>query len=216
MKRTASWLSRSIAYALALLMLVVGVASSQTTRDTILLGRELVINHACADCHGGANPVANVKWLAGMQAPLQEYSIGPCTGTPATPCFKTRARNITPDNATGIGRFTERQIFNALRYGLRPGETPDVTITSHTPGAGNFPANPRYLAPPMPWPSFRHMSDRELRAIAAYLKRGVKPVSNRVPDSEGPPDFWASAYTPATLGPYPYPPFPTAAEQEPK
>jgi mono/diheme cytochrome c family protein len=197
-----------------MLMFVARIATAQTTRDTILLGRELVINHACAGCHGGQNPVANVKWLAGMQVPLQESRIGPCAE--AMPCFKTRPRNITPDNATGIGRFTERQIFNALRFGLRPGETPDVTITSHTPGMGNFPANPHYLAPPMPWPAWRHMSDRELWAIAAYLKRGVKPVSNTVPDSEGPPDFWASIYTPDKLGPFPAPPFPTAAEQEPK
>jgi mono/diheme cytochrome c family protein len=217
MRSTSASLSRTIAPVVVLLLLAAGVATSQTTRDTILLGRRLVIDHACAGCHGGHNPVAEVKWLAGKQAPLQEFYIGPCAVTPgAKPCFLTRARNITPDNATGIGRFTERQIFNALRFGLRPGETPDVTITSTTPGMGNFPANPRYLAPPMPWPSWRYMSDRELWAIAAYLKRGVKPVSNKVPDSEGPPDFWASEYTPEKLGPYPAPSFPTASEQEPK
>jgi mono/diheme cytochrome c family protein len=192
-------------------------APSSTLREQVLLGRELVINHACAGCHGGLNPVAEVKWLAGMQAPLQEFYIGPCAVQPgAQPCFKTRARNITPDNATGIGRFSERQIFNALRYGLRPGETPDVEITSTTPGVGNFPKNPRYLAPPMPWPEWRYMSDRELLAIAAYLKRGVKPVRNKVPDSEGPPDFWVSEYTPEKLGPYPFPAFPTKDEQEPQ
>lgn len=58
-----------------------------------------------------------------------------------------------------------------------------MEITSSIPGRGNFPQNSKYLAPPMPWPSFRHMSDQELRAIAAYLKRGVKPVTNRVQDS---------------------------------
>jgi len=217
MKRSSASVSRTIAPVVALLVLVAGVARSQTARDTILQGRELVINHACAGCHGGLSPVAEVKWLAGMQAPLQEFYVGPCAVTPgATPCFKTRARNLTPDNATGIGRFTERQIFNALRFGLRPGETPDVTITSHTPGVGNFPANPRYLAPPMPWPEWRYMSDRELWAIAAYLKRGLKPVSNKVPDSEGPPDFWASEYTPEKLGPYPFPRFPAEFEQAPK
>jgi len=217
MKRSSASVSRTIAPVVALLVLVAGVARSQTARDTILQGRELVINHACAGCHGGLSPVAEVKWLAGMQTPLQEFYVGPCAVTPgATPCFKTRARNLTPDNATGIGRFTERQIFNALRFGLRPGETPDVTITSHTPGVGNFPANPRYLAPPMPWPEWRYMSDRELWAIAAYLKRGLKPVSNKVPDSEGPPDFWASEYTPEKLGPYPFPRFPAEFEQAPK
>ena len=217
MKSSSSSLARWSSLVVALLVLVPGIATAQTTRDTILLGRALVINHACAGCHGGDNPVVEAKWLAGKQVPLQEFYIGPCAVEPgAKPCFMTRARNITPDNATGIGRFSERQIFNALRFGLRPGETPDVTITSNTPGVGNFPANPRYLAPPMPWPSWRYMSDRELWAIAAYLKRGVKPVSNKVQDSEGPPDFWASEYTPAKLGPYPKPPFPSAQEQESK
>jgi hypothetical protein len=132
----------------------------------------------------------------------QRFQIGP---------FTTRARNLTPDPTTGLGRFSERQIFNALRYGLRPGETPDVQITSTTPGMGNFPATPKYLAPPMPWPEWRHMSDDELRAIAAYLKRGLKPVRNHVDDSEGPPDFWASNYK-STIGPFPAPAFPTVNE----
>jgi hypothetical protein len=73
--------------------------------------------------------------------------------------FVTRARNLTPDSLTGIGRFSERQIFNALRFGLKPSETPDVTIKSMKPGAGNYPLHPKYLAPPMPWPAFRHMTD---------------------------------------------------------
>jgi hypothetical protein len=102
-----------------------------------------------------------------------------------------------------------------LRYGLRPGETPDVTITSTVPGQGNFPQNPKYLAPPMPWIAFRHLPDEDIRAIIAYLKHGVRPVSNRVPDSEGPPDFWASEYTPDKIGTWPAPPFPTARERAP-
>jgi hypothetical protein len=60
------------------------------------------------------------------------------------------------------------------------------------------------------------MSDQELWAIAAYLKRAVKPVRNRVPDSEGPPDFWASAYTVANIGAYPAAPFPAANERLPQ
>jgi mono/diheme cytochrome c family protein len=185
--------------------------------EQVLRGRALLLNHGCADCHGGgsSNPAGD-GYLAGMRTPQQEFLIGPCATQPgATPCFHTRPRNLTPDNTTGLGRFSERQIFNALRYGLRPGETPDVEITSTTPGEGNFPRDPKYLAPPMPWPAFRHMSDQELRDIAAYLKRGVKPVRNRVPDSEGPPDFWASEYTPDKIGTYPAPAFPTANEQLP-
>ncbi len=169
----------------------------------ILEGRQLVLDHDCSGCHGGNGNPANPRWLSGERSPLQEFQIGP---------FKTRPRNITPDNQTGIGRFSERQIFNALRYGLRPGETPDVEITSFTPGQGNFPAHPRYLAPPMPWTAWRYMSDRQLKAIAAYLKNGLKPVHNMVQDSEGPPDFWASIYVPDSIGTYPPAPFPTAQE----
>jgi mono/diheme cytochrome c family protein len=175
--------------------------------DQIARGRHSVIEHACGDCHGGGNNPAAAGWLAGITRPDQESPIGP---------FITRARNLTPDNATGLGRFSERQIFNALRYGLRPGETPDVEITSSTPGVGNFPKNPKYLAPPMPWPAWRHMSDQELWDIAAYLKHAVKPVSNRVADSDGPPDFWASEYTVEKIGPYPAAAFPTSNEVAPK
>lgn len=171
----------------------------------ILRGRQLVIMKACSGCHGGGpNPAAD-GYLAGVRNPAKdEFQIGP---------FRTRPRNLTPDNTTGLGRFTERQIFNALRYGLRPGETPDAEITSSIPGQGNFPERPKYLAPPMPWQSWRHMPDEDLWAIAAYLKQGVKPVSNKVADSEGPPDFWASAFKPENIGPYPVAPFPTANER---
>lgn len=185
----------------------------KVTRAQVLHGRQMAIEHACGGCHGGgANPAAE-GWLQGLRTPDQEFKIGPCANDPkATPCFITRPRNLTPDNATGLGRFTERQIFNALRFGLRPGETPDVTITSGTPGKGNFPMNPKFLAAPMPWPEWRHMADADLWAIAVYLKHGVKAVNNKVEDSEGPPDFWASDYTVEKIGPWPAPKFPTAAE----
>lgn len=170
----------------------------------IMEGRYLVISHDCGGCHGGDSNPRNPGWLSGVRDPAQEFKIGP---------FTTRPKNLTPDNQTGTGRFTERQLFNALRYGLRPEETPDVEITSTVPGQGNFPLHPHFLAIPMPWPSWRHMPDRELWAIAAYLKEGLKPIHNVVKDSEGPPDFWAGYYVPDTIGTYPAPPFPTAQEK---
>jgi mono/diheme cytochrome c family protein len=181
--------------------------TTQVRNEQVARGRQLVIAHGCGDCHGGIDNPAAPGWLAGMMTPIQEYPIGP---------FKTRARNLTPDNATGLGRFSERQLFNAIRYGLRPGETPDVEITSTIPGQGNFPQYPKYLAPPMPWPSFRHMTDDQIHDIIAYLRYGLKPVSNRVPDSEGPPDFWASEYTADKIGAYPAVAFPTANERQPQ
>src|SRR5438045_1876547 len=161
-----------------------GLQSDRVQQDQVARGRLLVVSHACGDCHGGGSDPAAAGWLDGVRDSIQEFHIGP---------FITRPKNLTPDVATGTGSFTERQIFNALRYGLRPEETPDVEITSTTPGQGNFPLHPHYLAPPMPWTAWRYMSDAELMAIAAYLKDGLKPVKNKVADSQGPPDFWASA-----------------------
>ena len=188
--------------------------------DIVLRGRHLVISHACGECHGGNDDPSNKGWLAGLipGPDAVEFKIGPppCGVDPAAKgCLTTRPRNLTPDNDTGLGRFTERQIFNALRFGLRPENTPDVIITSTTPGQGNFPKMPHYLAPPMPWPAWRHMPDADLRAIAAYIKRGLKPVVNKVAESEGPPDFWASVMVPATIGAYPAAAFPAAGEVQP-
>lgn len=193
----------------------VATDSATVAKAQVLAGRDLVVHHDCGGCHGGgADPMAK-GWLAGVMSPLQEFQIGACSFAHpnAKPCFITRPRNLTPDNETGLGRFSERQLFNALRFGLRPESTPDVEITSTTPGQGNFPAAPHYLAVPMPWTAFRNMPDADLKAIAAYLHRGLAPVVNKVPDSEGPPDFWASAYTVDKIGAYPAVAFPTANEK---
>ena len=178
--------------------------TGQARQDQILHGRFLVVSHACGDCHGGGSNPAAAGWLDGLRDTItQQFRVGP---------FVTRPKNLTPDNNTGTGRFTERQLFNALRYGLRAEETPDVEITSIVPGQGNFPLHPHYLAVPMPWPSWRHMPDQDLWAIAAYLK-SIKPVNHKVQDSDGPPDFWASEYTVQKIGPYPAVPYPTANEK---
>lgn len=196
-----------------------GPAFAEVDMQQVMRGRQVVLEHACGACHGGSFTPDAEGWLTGLREGLPglEFLIGPCAAEPgAEPCFHTRPRNLTPDNLTGLGRFTERQIFNALRFGLRPGETEDVEIHSTTPGEGNFPASPKFLAPPMPWPAWRHMSDEDLWAVAAYLKNGVKAVRNVVEDSEGPPDFWASLYgdfLPAN--PHPAPAFPTANEVAP-
>ena len=166
-----------------------------TTADTIALGRTVVMGSGCGDCHGGFQNPSAPNYLVGWRVGTEDTLFTAAFRIP-TPqgFFQVRPRNLTPDNETGTGRFTERQIFNAIRYGLRPGETPDVDITGTTPGQGNYPETPKYLAPPMPWPAFRFKSDLEIKAIAAYLKRGLKPQTNKVEPSEGPPDFWAGMY----------------------
>ncbi len=189
--------------------------AKQDRAAQIARGRQVIIQQDCGGCHGGGSNPSAKGWLAGVTGPDMEFKIGPCYVDPAAkPCFTTRPKNLTPDNANGTGRFTERQIFNALRYGLRPEETPDAEIKGTTPGQGNFPLHPHYLAPPMPWMAWRHMPDADLWAIAAYLKNGVKPNPNKVADSDGPTDFWASEMTVEKIGPYPAKPFPTENEKQ--
>ena len=223
--RTASRIVPALASVLLLVFVIAGWTRTGSRRveapappapGDVLRGRVSVIRHDCGGCHGGFGNPAAQGWLAGSTGPEMDFKIGPCYVTPgAQPCFTTRPRNLTPDDETGLGRFTERQIFNALRYGVRPEDTPDVTITSRTPGQGNFPEHPHYLAPPMPWTTWRYLPTQELWDIAAYLKRGLKPVSHKVAESEGPPDFWASAYPDSTFGGATPAAFPTANERRP-
>jgi mono/diheme cytochrome c family protein len=184
-------------------------SDASATMEQVLQGRQLVIENNCGACHnrgnlGAAHNPSDPRWLSGNNPAGPHFPV---------PNFKTYARNLTPDNDTGLGKISTRQIFNALRYGLKPGDTPDVIITSNVPGEGNFPAVPKYLAPPMPWPSFRHMRDEQLMAIAAYLKYGIKAVSNKVPDSERPPNFWAATATSDAAGPFPLPSYPAGNEE---
>jgi hypothetical protein len=65
--------------------------------------------------------------------------------------------NLTPDEETGIGKWTEEQFINAVRYGMVP----------------NGPA----LRPPMV--PFVQLTDNELKAIWAYM-RTVPKISNKV------------------------------------
>ena len=86
-------------------------------------------------------------------------------------------------------------------------ESPDIEIT-----ADNFPADPDLLGEGMPWVELRHMADEDLWAIAAYLKYGLKPVSNEVEDSDRPPEGWAHEYAAGDFGTHPVVAFPTANE----
>ncbi|HWM49223.1 MAG TPA: cytochrome c [Xanthobacteraceae bacterium] len=75
------------------------------------------------------------------------------------PPFTVRGANITPDQETGIGKWTDAQIKQALRKGVRPDGSK--------------------LAPIMPTGFYEILTDRDLDAIVAYL-RSVKPVKHQV------------------------------------
>ena len=130
------------------------------TRHQILRGRYLVTAVAgCADCHSPNKNPNDPTWLAGYMAgtPGQPFNVGPG--------FEIYPANITPDKDTGIGNWTPKQVFNALRQG--------IDNEGHV------------LCPLMPWPTYRNMSDRDTWAIVAYLK-SLTPVSNNVPENTAP------------------------------
>jgi mono/diheme cytochrome c family protein len=154
----------SVAMTLAVAMaLSPGVvrADSQLDRGDYLMNGVI----ACGNCHTPKGP-------DGRALADQELSGGLVIDAPA---FHAVAPNITPDDATGIGRWTDEQLVNAIRNGKRPDGTT--------------------IGPPMPIPFYRNMSDTDVRAIVAYM-RSVTPISRKVekssyqiplPDSYGPP-----------------------------
>lgn len=157
-----------------------GLPTGKATLAQVQRGQYLVTSLSCADCHNrGKDDPNDPNWLAGFIGAAGGQGAGAFTIGP----WKSYAANLTPDMTNGIGMHTDRQIFNALRYGLDPMQTPDMQIE----GTNNFPANPVYLLQPMPWPSFRHLTDADTWAIIAYLKHGIAANSNAVPASTGPP-----------------------------
>ena len=107
---------------------------------------------ACGNCHTPKGP---------DRQPLvdQDLSGGVVFNTPA---YRAIAANITPDEDTGIGNWTDDQIVAAMRNGTRP----DGTM----------------IGPPMPIRSYRDMSDSDAKAIVAYL-RSVRPIRHGVEKS---------------------------------
>ncbi len=69
--------------------------------------------------------------------------------------------NITPDEATGIGSWTDEQIVDAIRFGIRP--------TGDGGEEGLFGAMPRYAS----------MSDKDVMDLVAFLHT-LDPIENKV------------------------------------
>lgn len=134
---------------------VLTACSSGPTQEELLARGDYLVNGivACGNCHtprnADATAVADMR-LAGSFV-IEE------------PGFRAYAPNITQDQETGIGAWSDAEIMRAIREGLRP----DGTI----------------IGPPMPVMSYREMSDFDVQSIVAYL-RTVPPIRNTVPPSE--------------------------------
>jgi len=73
--------------------------------------------------------------------------------------------NLTPDEKTGLGLWSDQQIEQAIRVGV--GRHMDRKIVI------------------MPWQGYTKMNEEDVTAIVAYL-RSIKPVNHKVPDEVQP------------------------------
>jgi mono/diheme cytochrome c family protein len=107
---------------------------------------------ACGNCHtpkgAGGVPIADKEMAGGFK-----FDENP---------FTAYGSNITPDPETGIGKWTDQQIIDAIRVGKRP----DGSI----------------IGPPMPMRQYREIAEDDVKAMVAYL-RALKPIANEVPKS---------------------------------
>ncbi len=123
------------------------------TNNAVQFGKYLVFNLECFTCHSAdyktdnwEEPELSKGYLGGGNKPLDRNGKVIVT------------QNLTPDNETGIGSWTEQRFVNALKYG-----------TMENDRSLRFPMVP-----------YIYLTDTEAKAIYAYLKT-VPPLKNKVP-----------------------------------
>jgi mono/diheme cytochrome c family protein len=142
-------------------------------------GKYLVTIASCNDCHtplkmGPNGPAPDMSRMLsghpeGMAMPpspklaMPWMVAGAATMTAWTGPFGTTfTANLTPDSATGLGKYSEADFIKALRTGTMLGMN-------------------RAIMPPMPVDYVKQMTDDDLKAVYAYL-RSIPAIKNKVPD----------------------------------
>lgn len=105
---------------------------------------------ACTDCHTPLDPASGAADFSRFLAGGYPYE---------GPWGIVYSANLTPDEATGLGTWSDDEIVRSIRTGVR--------------------ADGRILLL-MPWIEYARLSDEDAYAIAAYL-RTLEPVENEVP-----------------------------------
>jgi hypothetical protein len=141
-------------------------------------GAYLVRAMGCHDCHtpwtpGPKGPAPDMSRAlsghpAAMVMPPPPKPAGPwawsgaATNTAfAGPWGVSFTANLTPDDETGLGRWTAETFIATMKTGRHEGKG-------------------RPLLPPMPYPSVASLTDDDIRSLFAYLQ-SLPPVRNRVP-----------------------------------
>ena len=163
----------------------ISVTASAATQEAgagrVDRGQYLVSMIGCSDCHtplkmGPKGPEPELdRFLSGppaqtgsIKAPRSKVTWMMAANATNTggraPGASATTANLTPDQNTGLGIWTEEMFLKAIRTGRHMGVS-------------------REILPPMPWPAFRNATDEDLKSIYAYL-RSIKPVVNHVPDAQ--------------------------------
>ena len=134
-----------------------GTGSKATSNQSkqVARGEYLVTAMGCGDCHTPGTLYGSPDFSRRLSGSELGWK---------GPWGVTYARNLTPDE-TGLAKWSEKDIVNALRTGMRP----DGSV----------------LQPPMPWPNLVRLSDEDAYAVAAYLK-SLPAISHKVPDRVAP------------------------------
>jgi mono/diheme cytochrome c family protein len=151
--------------------------------DPVARGRYLVEAIGCSDCHtpkkmGPNGPTLDrSRFLSGhpegSELPAAPAARGPWIAATtwdltawSGPWGTSYAFNLTPDENTGIGSWSEETFVKTIRTGRHMGVA-------------------RPILPPMPWEVYRNLTDEDLKAVYAFL-RTIPPVHNRVPEPRPP------------------------------
>lgn len=153
-----------------------------TKEQMVERGRYLVDLGGCNHCHSPKimtpqGPIVDeTRVLSGAPADIKLPAIDSTEISPGKwylassdmtawvgPWGISYAVNLTPDQATGTGAWSEELFIKILRTGKFMGAD-----------AG------RPIMPPMPWQDIGKMTDEDLKCIFAYLQ-SLPPISNSVP-----------------------------------
>jgi mono/diheme cytochrome c family protein len=164
-----------------MVFLSAGCMKKSVEQSPIERGEYLTIVGGCGDCHSpktfaAAGPAPDTTRLlsghpTGTKLPeIPAGTIGPSLWGALTtndmtawagPWGVSFAYNLTPDRATGIGNWDEGLFIQSIR-------------------TGKFMGTSRDMLPPMPWQDMEKMTDKDLKAIFAYLKT-LPPIDNAIP-----------------------------------
>lgn len=129
---------------------VTGRIVMNVTKEITFLPAELIP-------HDAPRPIAPEPWVTPAYGEYLSYSCKVCHGQtlsggeiPGFPPEWPSAPNLTPDKSSRLPAWGEEGFIEIIRTGEKHGRT----------------INPEY----MPWKSYRHMTDDELRAVYAYLQ----------------------------------------------